>query len=117
MDKQWVTLCPLEELPDGAAKAVVVGCQEIALFNVKGKIYALRNFCPHRGAPLSEGFIEDHQVICSWHGWQFDLSTGGLVRNPRIRVETYPVRVVEGEIQVQLEVVKEIGGEYSGGIL
>ncbi len=111
MDEQWVTLCSLEELPEGFAKAVVIGHQEIALFNVEGKIYALRNFCPHRGAPLSEGFIENHRVICSWHGWQFDLSTGELVLNPRVRVETYPVRVVDGEIQIPLKVVSEVGGE------
>ena len=55
------------ELPNG---------DEVAVYNVNGEYYATENFCPHKGALLSDGRLCGHIVECGWHGWQFDVRTG-----------------------------------------
>ncbi|HUK24262.1 MAG TPA: Rieske 2Fe-2S domain-containing protein [Terriglobales bacterium] len=42
----------------------------------QGKVFALRDACPHRGMPLSCGWFDGHQLECSYHGWKFDAHTG-----------------------------------------
>ncbi len=59
--------CISLELPDG---------NELAVYNVDGEFYATENFCPHRGARLTEGTLCGHIIECGLHGWQFDVRTG-----------------------------------------
>jgi len=70
-------IATVREVPEGGA-LVVQGHkeEEIALFKVKGEIYALENTCPHMGGPLGEGECAGGVVTCPWHGWAFDVKTG-----------------------------------------
>ena len=98
------------ELPPGARRIVQVGSRSIGVFNVNGELYALRNACPHQGAPLCQGSIrgtmaeskpgeyrwerEGEILRCPWHGWEFDITTGKSVFNPhKTRVRTYGVTI------------------------
>lgn len=74
----------------------------IALFLDDGRYYALEDVCPHQGLPLHDGIVADCTVSCLAHDWQFGLKDGHHAENPRFRVGTFPVRVVEGAIQVDL---------------
>jgi 3-phenylpropionate/trans-cinnamate dioxygenase ferredoxin subunit len=89
--------------------------RSVAIFNVDGKLYALRDSCPHRGAPLSCGVLTGGSVSaptpghyvydstrrllrCPWHGWEFDLETGqSWIEAQRLRVRSYEVAVEAGE--------------------
>jgi nitrite reductase/ring-hydroxylating ferredoxin subunit len=64
------------DVPTGRGLAVRVGAREIGLFRVGDRYYAIDNACPHAGAPLSEGDLEGSKVICSAHGWEFDVCSG-----------------------------------------
>jgi 3-phenylpropionate/trans-cinnamate dioxygenase ferredoxin subunit len=98
------------ELPPGQRKIMTVEGRSVGVFNVKGTFYALRNQCPHQGAPLCLGKItgmtlpsqpgeylwgRDGEILrCPWHGWEFDLTTGRSIFNPhRVRVKAYDVAV------------------------
>lgn len=100
----------LSELPPGARKIVEVGGRSIGIFNLDGELYAVRNSCPHQGAPLCLGSIggtaaesrpgeyvwerEGEILRCPWHGWEFDITTGRSVFNPhKTRVRSYEVTV------------------------
>jgi 3-phenylpropionate/trans-cinnamate dioxygenase ferredoxin subunit len=104
----------VSELPPGERKIVEVQGRSIGVFNVHGTYYALRNSCPHQGAPLCLGAIkgmtmpgkpgeyvwarEGEILRCPWHGWEFDVTSGRSVCNPhRTRVKTYEVTVEEDE--------------------
>lgn len=78
------------ELPDG---------DELVIYNVNGEYYATENFCPHKGAPLSEGALCGHIVECGWHGWQFDVRNGECL-TVRERLKTYEVLVEDGLVRV-----------------
>jgi nitrite reductase (NADH) small subunit len=87
----------------------------IGVFNVAGEFYALRNHCPHMGAPLCRGVVNgtstptarpsgefeptwgrDGEIItCPWHHWEFDIRTGRTVFPSKSRARTYEVEVQE----------------------
>ena len=79
--------CVRVELPSG---------DELAVFNVNGEYYATENFCPHKGAPLSEGVLCGYVIECGLHGWQFDVRSGDCLTVPD-RLKTYDV-FVEAEL-------------------
>ena len=92
-----------EDLPIGKSAIISAGEAEIALFNYKGKYYAITNKCPHRGAPLGEGRIEEGIVICPNHEWRFKLENGANMQNPELFIPTYPVKVKNENIYIGLE--------------
>lgn len=97
------TVARVGEISEGQGAAFEVNGSMIAVFLDGGTYFATDDCCPHQGAPLSEGIVGDRSVTCTWHDWRFDLTDGKWVDNPRIRVATYPVRVVGDEIQVAVD--------------
>ena len=90
------------DLGDGQGKVVDVAGRSLAVFNVGGRFYAIDNLCPHRGGPLGEGDIEGAIVVCPWHGWRWDVTTGANANNPAVRVSCYAVTVEQGAVFVAL---------------
>jgi nitrite reductase/ring-hydroxylating ferredoxin subunit len=80
--------------PPGSA--LLVG--GIVVFNVAGSFCATQAKCTHRGGPLSEGKLDGSTVTCPWHGSQFNVCTGAVLRGPATEpIKTYRV-IVEGNI-------------------
>jgi nitrite reductase/ring-hydroxylating ferredoxin subunit len=83
----------ISEVPPGSA--LLVG--DVAVFNVAGSFCATQDKCTHKQGPLSKGKLDGSTVTCPWHGSQFNVCTGAVLRGPAIDPLTYRV-VVEGEI-------------------
>ena len=65
----FAKLLTYSEMPDKSAKSITVGEVDIAVFKVDGKVYAVKNICPHQHfAHLHEGEILDGAVSCPMHG-------------------------------------------------
>src|SRR5215831_19050405 len=97
----WTEACPLEKLPPGGRKLIKLNNIEIALFNIKGEIYAIKNRCPHRSGPLIRGFIDPTGGIkCPMHGWRFDLRDGSSERPAQATI--YATKVDNGYIYLAL---------------
>lgn len=106
------------DIPPGQRKVVTVAGREMGVFNVDGVYYALRNICPHRGAPLCHGRLrplmtspgvyqleserEGEILKCPWHQWEFDIKTGQALFDDKLRVKTYEVRQEDDEVVVYL---------------
>jgi 3-phenylpropionate/trans-cinnamate dioxygenase ferredoxin subunit len=85
------------EIPENEAKRVILGDNQIALFNLEGEFYATDDICTHAYASLSEGYVEDGCVECPLHAGLFDIKTGKAMGVPvTVDIKTFPVRV-EGE--------------------
>ncbi len=113
-----VSVCTEEEMGRAGRKLVTVDGTSVAVFKVGGRYYAVRNVCPHNGAPLFFGRVSgtlvpsearqyvygmENQVLrCPWHKWEYDLETGRLLTNERVRVKTFPVTVTDGEVRVEV---------------
>ena len=74
----WYPVCYSSQLT-GKPKQITLLGEKIVLIRDAGKAYALKDRCPHRGVPLSEGNQQFPGTIsCPYHGWTFDLGTGEL---------------------------------------
>jgi nitrite reductase/ring-hydroxylating ferredoxin subunit len=108
----------VEEIPHGGRKIIRLEGREVGVFNLEGTFYALKNVCPHQGARVCLGRIvgttlpsdvyefkyglEGRILRCPWHEWEYDITTGRSVFDENVRVVTYPVEVIDGEIAVTI---------------
>jgi nitrite reductase/ring-hydroxylating ferredoxin subunit len=84
----------VDAVPPGSA--LLVG--DVAVFNVAGSFCATQAKCTHRQGPLNEGTLDGSTVTCPWHGSQFDVCTGAVLRGPAgAPLKTYRV-IVAGDI-------------------
>jgi len=97
-EKVYRKVADVGEIPPGAGVRVAIENDEIALFHLNGEFYAINDLCPHRGASLSEGFLEQEKVFCPWHCFDFSLKTGESQVASHLRVATYPVKVEDGGV-------------------
>lgn len=98
----WAAVCDENELNDGETLRVQRDENIIALAKQGGKVYAFQEFCTHRYGPLSEGKLEDHQVICPWHGSCFDIRSGKVVEGPaKVDLKMYSTMVRGGKIFIK----------------
>jgi nitrite reductase (NADH) small subunit len=98
----FVRAMKIGEVPPGMTRELQLDGKVIALSNVGGKVYAINNVCLHRGGPLGEGELSGQVVTCPWHGWQYDVTSGKLVTNPAVGVETYPVELRGDDVYVDV---------------
>lgn len=100
---EWRTVAKAGDVAPGAAKAIPVGPKTIALFNRGGTFYAIDDLCPHMGASLAEGTVDESGVVaCCWHAWRFRLADGTWMNSPKLKIGSYPVRVLGDEVQVEI---------------
>lgn len=92
----------LAELPPGSVLEIFRGDDCYALCNVDGDVRALAGVCPHAGGPLGQGTLDGTLITCPFHAWQFESATGTCMLDDEMRLETYPVRVENGEIFVDV---------------
>ncbi len=95
-------ICTADEIAIGDSQMFVVGQIAIAVFNVKGEFFALRNECPHAGASLAHGKLEGDVIRCRIHHWGFCVRDGTYVdeEKPTFDAKTIPLRLRDGMIEV-----------------
>lgn len=99
----FIKVAHIDDLKPGQAKAIAVADLRIALFNVAGTYYAVEDYCPHKGAPLASGMVGGGTVSCEWHGATFELDSGKCTAGPGGQgINTYPVRVIDEDIEIEL---------------
>ena len=64
------------DLPEGEGRQLVLAGRSVAVFRDGGRVFAIDGICPHAGAPLGPGPIEEGHVVCPWHGFRFRLADG-----------------------------------------
>ena len=100
-----IDVAPLDEFPPGTEKIITVGWTSVGVYNCGGNLYAIEDRCSHDDGPLCEGDWDEDEcrVVCPRHGSAFDLATGRPMSLPAFQpVATYPVRVVDGVVKVDV---------------
>lgn len=101
---EFITVARVGEIPEGQGASFQVGDRLVAVFHYQGRYLAIDDLCPHMGASLGAGHLDDEGVVtCPWHAWQFRVGDGTWCDNPRLTVDTFAVRVVGDEIQVRAQ--------------
>jgi nitrite reductase/ring-hydroxylating ferredoxin subunit len=101
-DSEFQRVIPAAELSPGQCREALVGTTPIALCNVAGSFHAIGNRCVHRGGPLGQGLLDGKLVLCPWHAWAYDVTTGQSDVNPDLKVATYEVKVEDGQVLVKI---------------
>ena len=99
---EWTAVLPSVQLAEGATRRVDVRGHSVLVYRERGHVYAMEDACAHAGGPLSEGEVRDGIVTCPWHGSQFRLTDGAVLRGPA----TFPqlqlqARERQGEIEIR----------------
>lgn len=102
MNGDFVRVAKLSEIPPGRMIAVRAGEENVALYNVDGRLYATLDCCTHQSYPLSKGVLRGKYVKCALHDWEYDVATGAYQGNTAIHVRRFPVRVEGDDILVGL---------------
>lgn len=98
----WIPVCPLSELPHGEHRVVDVDGAQVAVFNLRGELYAIEDVCTHDGGILTGGPVEGDEIVCPRHGARFSIRTGEALAPPAFEpTATFPVRVQDGVVQVR----------------
>jgi nitrite reductase/ring-hydroxylating ferredoxin subunit len=75
-------VCNVEAVPAGSLQQFYVGELEVLVANFNGQLLCLDARCTHAGAPLAEGTLNGHVLTCPWHGSQFNVKDGSVLRGP-----------------------------------
>lgn len=98
----WVRACALEDIPRLGSRVIERPGGNIALFRNNYGVYALRDLCPHRGGPLSPGFVHGDTVTCPLHGWKIQLATGAACSPDEGTTPCFAVKIENDEVFVDL---------------
>ncbi len=98
----FVRVADLAEVEEGKPKAVRVEGHSVALFLHDGELYATDNQCPHMGYPLTRGIVRGGVLTCDWHGYSYDMAGGGCFTGGCDDLDTFPVRVRDGGVFVDV---------------
>ena len=97
MSDNWIEIGVLSDIPKLGARVVRVSDGDIAVFRTaEDKVFALRDACPHKGGPLSQGIVHGDRVACPLHDWKIQLDSGNAVAPDEGCAASFAVRM-EGE--------------------
>ncbi len=99
---EFQTVGEVGDVAEGEGRTFEVNGKLIAVFLEQGRYFAVDDLCPHMGASLAGGYVENGVVTCPWHAWRFRLADGTWADYSKIKIGCYPVRVADGAIQVQV---------------
>ena len=83
----------ISDFEEGQGRAVPVDGRMVAVFRTADEWFAIDDLCPHMGASLAEGYVEDKMVTCPWHAWRFCIRDGSWEDNPKTRVDCFEVKI------------------------
>ena len=109
------------ELAEGERRVISCDGTEVGIFNVDGELVAWYNQCAHRGGPVCQGRVyrqvrepvdengetrtlqydpKRKNIVCPWHGWEFDLRTGHHPGGARFALRRAKLEIADGHVYV-----------------
>ena len=100
----FITVAKTDAIAEGEGKTFQLGTHFVAVFRRNGEYFAINDSCPHMGASLGTGPLDEEGIVsCPWHAWRFNVCDGTWCDNPSLRIDSYETRIQDGEIQVRIE--------------
>jgi nitrite reductase (NADH) small subunit len=107
MSEEFIEVLCAADLPVGRMKAFTIDDRVVAVYHTSNGFFATDNICPHRGGPLAEGDLIGDEIVCPWHLWGFDVTTGLCPGNKEFAIATHNVKLDGDRILVKLSPVRE----------
>ncbi len=101
----WIEVVALENIPKRGSRVVVTDTMKIAVFRTaKDEVFALKDACPHKQGPLSQGIVHGNSVTCPMHNWKINLASGKALAPDEGCTNVFPVKVEAGIVYIDLTV-------------
>lgn len=111
----WHDIGCLDDIPPLGARVVCSAQGDIAVFRTADNdVFALRDRCPHKGGPLSQGIVHGQRVTCPLHGWVLELASGDAVAPDVGCAKRFPVKVIGDRVLLQVGAASAGGAEQHG---
>ncbi len=99
----WIEIAELEDIPRLGSRVLRTLSMDIALFRTAAdEVFAIRDQCPHKQGPLSQGIVHGNTVTCPLHNWKIDLASGQALGPDEGCVNTFPAKVEAGKVLLQM---------------
>lgn len=100
---EWVEAATVEEFDSTDRKRIDLGgMNKIGLFKVNDDFFAVNAFCTHARVEMTEGDLDEYELMCPLHGAVFDIRDGSVCAPPAFKsVQTYPTKVENGKVFIQ----------------
>ncbi len=103
MSENWIEVGTMNDIPRLGSRVVETSKGNIAIFRTaEDEIFALRDKCPHKGGPLSQGIVHGKRVACPLHDWKIHLDSGEAVAPDEGCAASYPVRLEGDKVMLSL---------------
>ncbi len=103
LQPDWLEVGRVEDIPRQGARVVNAPGGDIAVFRTQDdEVFALRDQCPHKGGPLSQGIVFGKKVACPLHDWKIHLDSGLAVAPDEGCAAAFPVEVRDGRVFLKL---------------
>lgn len=109
MSENWIDVGAVVDIPRLGARTVQTANGDIAIFRTDGdELFALRDLCPHKQGPLSQGIVHGKSVACPLHNWNIDLETGEARAPDKGCTPRLPLRIEDGRVFLSLPQAKSV---------
>ena len=96
----WTPVLPVSAL-NGRSQRVEIDGVGVVLHRDGDDVLAVGAYCPHLGAPMSDGWVDRGRVVCPWHGSRFECRSGAVQKGPATAsLPSYPTRIRDGVVEV-----------------
>ena len=101
----WIQIVALDEIPQLGARVIETEAMNIAVFRTSSdEVFAMRDECPHKKGPLSQGIVHGTSVTCPLHNWKIDLASGEALGPDEGCTNVFPVKIEDGMVFIDLRV-------------
>jgi len=101
----WTEVVALEDIPRLGSRVIATDTMNIAVFRTAGdEVFAMRDECPHKKGPLSQGIVHGNTVTCPLHNWKIDLASGEALGPDEGCTNVFPTKVENGMVYISLAV-------------
>ena len=99
----WTEIAALTDIPQLGSRVVKTDSMNIAVFrNSIDEVFAMKDECPHKQGPLSQGIVHGTTVTCPLHNWKIDLKSGEAMGPDEGCANVFPVKVEDGKVFLSL---------------
>jgi len=107
----WLEVVALEEIPQLGSRVIhfenMADTMNVAVFRTAtDEVFAMKDECPHKKGPLSQGIVHGTSVTCPLHNWKIDLASGEAQGPDEGCTNVFPVKVENGVVFIDFKVAQ-----------
>ena len=104
MSNNWTEVVAVNDIPQLGSRVIKTDTINIAVFRTASdEVFAMKDECPHKQGPLSQGIVHGNTVTCPMHNWKIDLASGSALGPDEGCTNVFPVKVENGMVLIDFK--------------